>query len=33
MADRKKFAEMLEKLGTENRKGAEELFYVMVLEK
>ena len=33
MADRNKFEEMLEKLVAEDRKGAEELFHEIVVEK
>ena len=33
MADRNKFEEMLEKLVSEDRKGAEELFHEIVVEK
>jgi hypothetical protein len=33
MADRNKFEEMLEKLVNEDRKGAEELFHEIVVEK
>ena len=33
MADRNKFEEMLEKLVNEDKAGAEELFYEIVVEK